>query len=289
MRDYMAGNEAPGGGSIVPVSVASDVGVGVGPLLRGWRRRRRLSQLTLALETGLSTRHLSFVETGRIRPGREVLLRLADRLEVPLRERNVLLLAAAYAPIYRRTALDATEMAPVRDALEQILAGNEPFPAVVIDRRWELVSANRAATAVLTEGLEPELLAPPPSILRVLLHPDGLAPRIANLPEYSAHLLDRVRQQAHASGDPDLLALHDEVRGYPGVSDEPPSIADPASLLFVPLVLRGSDGGELTFFTTRATIGTPLDITVAELAIESLCPADEATTAALRALRDGPA
>jgi transcriptional regulator with XRE-family HTH domain len=222
------------------VSVASDVGVGVGRLLQGWRRRRRLSQLSLALETGLSARHLSFVETGRTRPSREVVLRLAERLEVPLRERNVLLLAAGYAPIYRRTALDATEMAPLRQTLDQILARHEPFPAVVLDRCWDLVSANQAARAILTGGLGPELLRPPVNILRGFLHPEGLAPRIANLREYSAHLLDRVHQQAHATGASELAALHHELRRYPGVSAEAPTIADPASLLFVPSSSAGA-------------------------------------------------
>jgi hypothetical protein len=227
---------------------------------------------------------VSFVETGRSRPSRALLLKLADRLEVPLRERNALLLAAGYAPIYHRTALDAEEMTPVRLALDQVLAGHEPFPAVVVDRRWDLISANRAATAILTGDVGSELRSAPVNVLRLFLHPDGLAPRVVNLPEYSAHLLDRLRQQTIASGDRELAALHDELRGYPGVSDEPLAAVDAGPLLFVPPVLRRRDGRELSFFTTHATIGTPLDITVAEPAIEALCPADGPTATALEAL-----
>jgi transcriptional regulator with XRE-family HTH domain len=259
---------------------------GVGGLLRDWRRRR-LTQLDVALEAAVSARHLSFVETGRSRPSRELVLHLAEHLDVPLRERNALLLAAGYAPVYRQTALDATEMAPVRDALDRILAGHEPFPALVVDRRWDLVSGNRPAMGILAGGVAPELLVPPVNTLRVCLHPDGLAPRIVNLAEYGAHLLDRLHRQADVSGDRELAALHDELRRYPGVPEEPSTPAHPATLLFVPLVLREADGRELTFFNTIATFGTALDITVAELAIESLFPADEATAAALRAAWGG--
>jgi transcriptional regulator with XRE-family HTH domain len=254
----------------------------VGGLLREWRRRRRLSQLDVALQSAVSARHLSFVETGRSRPSRELVLHLAERLDVPLEERNALLLAAGYAPIYRRTPLDAAEMMPVREALERMLRAHEPFPAVVVDRRWDLVSANRAAMAILSEGVAADLLTPPVNTLRICLHPDGLAGRIVNLAEYSAHLLDHLRRQAAASGDPALGALHDELRTYPGVCAEEAPIV-PAAQLFVPLTLRAGDGRELSFFNTLATFGTALDITVAELTIESLFPADEATAAALRA------
>jgi hypothetical protein len=223
---------------------------------------------------------LSFVETGRSRPSRELLLHLAEHLAVPLRERNTLLLAAGYAPMYRMTAFDADEMEPVREALDKILIGHEPYPAVVVDRRWDLVAANSAAMAVLTDGVSPELLTPPINALRVSLHPEGLAPRILNLDEYSAHLLERLHRQTVASADVDLLTLHDELRRYPGVRDEPSLSSDPAARLFVPLVLR-ADAGVLTFFSTIATFGTALDITVAELAIESFFPADQATADAL--------
>jgi transcriptional regulator with XRE-family HTH domain len=255
----------------------------VGSLLRDWRQRRRMSQMDLSLEAEVSTRHLSFVETGRSKPSRELVLHLAEHLDVPLRERNALLLAAGYAPSYPQSPLDAGAMAPVRAALDAILAGHEPFPAVVVDRRWDLVTANRPALALLAEGVDPALLAPPVNTLRLVLHPDGLAPRVGNLEEYSAHLLDRLRRQADASGDDGLVALHEELAGYPGVRDDGPVHASPADLLFVPLVLRTA-GETLTFFSTIATFGTALDITIAELAVESFFPADEVTSAALRAL-----
>jgi transcriptional regulator with XRE-family HTH domain len=259
---------------------AISTGAGVGPLLRDWRSRRRLSQLDLALDASVSARHLSFVETGRSKPSRELVLHLAEHLDVPLRERNALLLAAGYAPAYAERALGDDAMAPVRDALDALLKGHEPFPAVAVDRQWELVAANAPALALLSDGIAPELLEPPANTLRISLHPDGLAPRIANLAEYSAHLLALVRREAVATGDPALAALHEELSGYPGVvSDEP---HEPAGALFLPLRLRTPDGGELAFFSTLARFGTALDVTVAELSIESFYPADEATAAALR-------
>jgi transcriptional regulator with XRE-family HTH domain len=261
---------------------------GVGGLLKDWRHRRRLSQLDLAVEADVSPRHLSFVETGRSRPSRELLLHLAEHLDVPLRERNTLLLAAGFAPVFRQTPIEATEMTPVRDALEKILTSHEPFPAVIVDRRWDLVSANRPALALLTSGVDPDLLAPPPNALRVSLHPDGLAPRIANLPEWSAHLLTRLHRQQLATGDADLATLYDELRAYPGVVEDHEANADAASMLFVPLELRMPEGQELRFFSTLATFGTAVDITVAELAIESFFPADEPTALALQAASARP-
>ena len=254
----------------------------VGELLRDWRQRRRRSQLDLAVEAEVSARHLSFVETGRSKPSRELLLHLAEHLDVPLRERNQWLLAAGFAPLYPESSLETDRMEPVRAALDKILAGHEPYPAVIVDRHWDLVAANTAALGVLTDGVAPALLEPPVNALRVSLHPDGLAPRIANLAEYSAHLLTRLRREHAVSGDPALLALHDELRDYPGVDDGAGHHPDPASLLFVPLVLR-SPAGELTFFSTLATFGTALDVTVAELNIEAFFPADKATEQALRA------
>ncbi len=256
---------------------------GVGPLLRDWRQRRRLSQLDLSVEAEVSARHLSFVETGRSRPSRELVLHLAEHLEVPLRERNALLLAAGYAPSYPETSLDAEQLSPVRAALDKILAGHEPYPAVVVDRRWDLVAANRPALAILGDLADPELLAPPVNALRVSLHPKGLAPHIANLAEYSAHLVTRLHRQAVVSGDKDLAALEAELKGYPGVVPPATAIPDPSTMLFVRLVLRIPGGGQLSFFSTLATFGTALDITVAELAIESFFPADAATVEALRA------
>jgi transcriptional regulator with XRE-family HTH domain len=259
--------------------------VPVGELLRDWRQRRRMSQLHLAVDADVSTRHLSFVETGRSKPSRELLLHLAERLDVPLRDRNSWLLAAGYAPIYAETPLDDQPMAPVRAALDKILASHEPFPAVIVDRRWDLLAANAPALALLTDGVAPELLAPPVNALRVSLHPDGLAPRIANFAEYRDHLLVRLHRQLANSGDPALAELYDELRAYPGVGDAPSHPVEVAKLLFVPLVLRppaGVDGPTLSFFSTLATFGTALDITLEELAIEAFFPADPETEAALR-------
>ena len=256
---------------------------GVGGLLRDWRQRRRLSQLDLSVEAEVSARHLSFIETGRSRPSRELIMHLAEHLEVPLRERNSLLLAAGYAPSYPQTSLEADQLSPVRAALDKILTGHEPFPAVVVDRRWDIVTANQAALGLLSGLVAPELLTPPVNALRVSLHPDGMAPHIANLAEYSAHLVTRLHRQAVVSGDGDLVALEEELRAYPGVSAPAATVPDPSTMLFVRLVLRMPDGPELSFFSTLATFGTALDITVSELAIESFFPADAATSEALRA------
>jgi hypothetical protein len=220
------------------------------------------------------------VETGRSRPSRELVLDLAEHLEVPLRERNALLLAAGFAPAYRETPLDSAEMEPVRGALDRLLRGHEPFPAIVVDRHWDLVSANRPAMVVMSEGVSPELLSPPVNALRVTLHPEGMAPRIVNFGEYSGHLMEQLHRQAVSAGEPELLELERELRGYPGV---PKEWSPPAGELFVPMVLRGPDGVELSFFNTLTTFGTALDVTVAELTIEALYPADAATAAAVRA------
>ena len=253
----------------------------LGGLLREWRQRRRLSQLDLAIEAEVSARHLSFLETGRARPSRELILHLAEHLEIPLRERNQLLLAAGFAPLYAESSLDRAEMAPVRAAIDKILAGHEPFPAVVVDRRWDIVSANRPALAILSEGVDPALLRPPVNALRVSLHPDGLARRIVNFAEWAAHLVQRLHRQATVSGDPDLAALEQELRSYAGVEAASAVSHDVATQLFVPLRLRAGTG-ELTFFSTIATFGTALDITVSELAIESFFPGDEVTAQVLR-------
>ncbi len=248
----------------------------VGPLLREWRERRRLSQLELSIQANISTRHLSFVETGRSRPTSDMILRLTEHLDVPLRERNQLLLAGGYAPAYPVNELDAPQLSAERAALRQVLTGHEPYPAVVVDRTWTLVEAN-AAVALLTEGASAELLAPPVNVLRLSLHPDGMAPRIANLAEWRAHLLGRLHRQALATADPALHELHAELLGYPGGEAEPPGPTE----VVVPLRYR-RDGAELSFFSISAVFGTPLDVTVAELAIESFFPADEATAKALR-------
>jgi transcriptional regulator with XRE-family HTH domain len=251
----------------------------VGSLLRDWRRRRRLSQLDLALEAGVSARHVSFVETGRSRPSPEMVLHLAEQLDVPLRDRNGLLLAAGYAPVYAERDLEAPDMEPVRTALDLVLRGHEPYPAAVVDRTWELIQGNRGI-GLLLEGVDPELLAPPVNVLRVSLHPSGMAPNIVNLAVWRAHLLERLERQIAATGDPQLASLSDELAGYPA---PPPAVA-PEDLgdVCVPLRLT-TQRGDLSFISTIATFGTAVDITVAELAIESFFPADAATAEVVRA------
>ncbi|NAZ75950.1 helix-turn-helix domain-containing protein [Kineococcus sp. T13] len=246
----------------------------VGALVRTWRRRRRLSQLDLSCACGVSTRHLSFVETGRSRPGRQLLLRLAEQLDVPPRARNDLLLAAGYAPQHPEHRLADAPMAPVRQALELLLAAYEPFPALVVDRCWTLVAANRS-TGLLTAGAAGHLLEPPVNVLRLSLHPDGLAPRITNLAQWRSHLLHRLARDAAATADPVLARLHEELAALPGGSD--PDAAPEA--VVVPLRIR-HDGQELVFLSTVTTFGTAVDLTAAELSIETFLPADARTAAA---------
>ena len=243
-----------------------------GALLRDWRRRRRLSQLDLALEAGVSARHVSFLETGRARPSREMVLHLSEQLNVPLRDRNQMLLAAGFAPAYAERAIDAPEMAPVREALDRILKGHEPYPAVVVDRWWDLAGAN-AGVALLTSMVAPRLLEPPANALRITLHPAGMAPHIRNLPEWRAHLLDRLRREVAVTGDERLAALQQELVAYPGGEATLPA-HEPG--IAVPLRLDAG-GTELRFFSTISTFGTAVDITLAELAIEAFFPADEQT------------
>jgi transcriptional regulator with XRE-family HTH domain len=276
----------------------------VGELLREWRVRRRLTQLALSIQAEISTRHLSFVETGRAAPSREMVIHLAEQLDVPLRERNQLLLAAGFAPAYAETGLDAPRMAAVRAAVRQVLAGHEPFPALVLDRGWNIVDAN-ASVALFTAGVPAELLAPPANVIRISLHPDGLASRIVNFAEWREHLLTGLRRQVSLTADPALADLYAETSGYPvppaAAGHEPPAGHEPAAgrddtqpvppggpAVFVPLRIR-HEGRELSFFSTVTAFGTPLDITVAELAIEAFYPADEATAAALGARQPGPA
>jgi transcriptional regulator with XRE-family HTH domain len=253
---------------------------GAGELLREWRNRRRMSQLDLALEANVSARHLSFVETGRAQPSREMVLILAEHLQVPLREQNALLLAAGYAPGFSETPLDTEEMSPVRHALDAILAAHEPYPAVIVDREWEIVASNTPAQ-ILLEGVSDELISPPANALRITLHPDGMAPRILNFEEWSGHLLTRLRRQALLSQDPALAELERELLGYPGV-EQASGLAEPEEMLFVPLRLRLPDGTVLSLFSTIATFGTALDITLEELSIEAFFPADEPTKAYLK-------
>jgi transcriptional regulator with XRE-family HTH domain len=241
-----------------------------------------MSQLDLALEAGVSARHVSFVETGRSRPSADMVVQLAEHLEVPLRDRNSLLLAAGYAPAYGQRGLDEPEMGPVRDVIDRVLRGHEPYPAIVIDRHWGLVAANRAVP-MLTAGAAEHLLEPPVNVLRLSLHPDGVAPRIVNLGEWRAHLLDRLGRQAVVSGDPALFALHDELADYPGGEAGHTPDLD-AGMIAVPLRIRVGDD-ELAFISTATSFGTAADVTVSELSIESFFPADETTSGVLRELQ----
>jgi transcriptional regulator with XRE-family HTH domain len=254
----------------------------VGEQLRTWRSRRRLSQLDLALEAEISARHLSFLETGRSRPSRGMLLRLADRLAIPARDRNLLLVAAGFAPALPERSLDDPALAAARRAVELVLKAHEPFPALAVDRHWQLVAAN-AGVARFLEGAAPHLLAPPVNVLRLSLHPEGLAPRIGNLAEWRAHILHRLEAQVAASGDPILATLLEELRAYPG------GVAaghDAYGGVAVPLCVRAGEA-VLSFLSTTTMFGTPIDVTLAELAIEAFLPADEATAAALLG-KDGP-
>ncbi len=245
----------------------------LGDQIKQWRQRRRLSQMDLALEAEISTRHLSFIETGRARPSREMVLLLAEHLEVPLRERNAMLLGAGHAPVYAERALDDPGLAAARRAIDLVLKGHEPFPALAIDRHWHMVAANRAV-APLLEGVAPHLLEGAVNVLRLSLHPDGLAPRIRNLGEWRAHLLERLRRQAWLTSDPALSALLDELWSYPcaeGAGEQ--GVVDTVA---VPLRLATSEG-ELRFLSTTTVFGTPRDVTLDELAIEAFFPADEET------------
>jgi transcriptional regulator with XRE-family HTH domain len=256
----------------------------VGDLLREWRQRRRLSQLDFAGEAEISTKHLSFLETGRAQPSREMILRLAERLAVPLRERNLLLVAAGFAPVFGERPLNDPELAPARKAVELILKGHEPYPALAIDRHWTLIAAN-GSVAPLLAGADAELLKPPLNVLRLSLHPKGLAPQILNLAEWRAHLLERLQAQIELCADPKLIALHAELQAYPSPGRKPPPSRADYGGVVVPLRLN-TPAGTLSFFSTTTVFGTPVDITLSELAIESFFPADAETAKALRSLPD---
>ena len=260
----------------------------VGPLLRDWRRRRRRSQLELALETGISARHLSFVETGRSTPSRDVVLRLSEQLEVPFRERNHLLLAAGHAPAFPQRSLDEPDMAPVREALDLILTGHEPYPAVVVDRDWNVVAGNSPMAAV-AEWVDPALLEPPVNAMRVGLHPRGLAQWIINLAHVRAYFVGRLERQVAITGDEGLAALLAEVSAYPAPEPDEPIWERPQADILTPLIrLRTPDDGELGFFATVATFGTAVEITTSELSIELAFPADTTTAESLKALARSP-
>jgi len=291
----------------------------VGSLLRQWRQRRRMSQLALACEAEISTRHLSFVETGRSVPSREMLLQLAESLDVPLRERNTLLTAAGYAPVFRERPLDDPALSVARKAIDLVLAGHHPYPALAIDRHWNLIAHNESVPPLLA-GVDPSLLAGPINVLRLSLHPLGLAPRIANLAQWRAHLLARLRRDVELSADPALVELLHELRGYEfaghgdvahGVDADADADADAdvdadadadadasadtdsgvdvrreSAGVVVPFQLR-TDVGLLSFVSTTTVFGTPLDVTLSEIALESFFPADQATADSLRRLQHG--
>src|SRR5262245_17957236 len=249
----------------------------VGTLLREWRQRRRLTQLELALDADLSARHLSFIETGRSLPSREMLMHLSEELAIPLRERNTLLVAAGFAPLYKERGLDDAALAAARSAIHVVLEAQKPFPAFALDRHWNVVASNLALQQ-LYEGVGPELMKPPVNALRLSLHPQGVAPRIENLAEWRAHLLFRLRRQLDVTADPALEALLKEATAYPGGQGE----ASVDHSVLVPLQIRTSLG-RLSFFTTTTVFGTPMDVTLAEIAIEMFFAADAATDAAVRA------
>ncbi|MFF2848934.1 helix-turn-helix domain-containing protein [Streptomyces sp. NPDC058001] len=261
---------------------------GIGPLLRSWRERRRVSQLELALRADSSARHISFVETGRSRPSEDLILRLADHLDVPVRERNALLLAAGYAPRFPETPLDDPALSGLRAGLDQLLQGYEPYPAVVVDATYQVVAANRGI-AMLLEGVPEWLLAPPLNSMRLTLHPEGLAPRIRNLPEWRGHLLDQMRRQIALDRSDALRDLYEEVAAYPFADGQDSSegadqpVSAPAVPFALPLRIE-HDGRVLSFVSSISTFNTPMDVTVAELAIETFVPADPATVTYLRAL-----
>jgi transcriptional regulator with XRE-family HTH domain len=268
---------------MISMSQPALVETSFGSLMREWRRRRRLSQLALALECGISQRHLSFVESGRATPSREMVLRLAEQLDVPLRERNSLLLAAGYAPVFHARTFDDPVLGEARRAIERLLEAHEPFPALAVDRHWCIVDANRPLRALVATA-DPSLLAPPVNVLRVSLAPQGLAPRIANLAQWRAHIFDRLERQVRSTGDRALADLLDELREYPmrSTADEA-HVGDDGAGVLVPLHLH-TDAGLLSFISTTTVFGTATEITLSEIALETFLPANAETAARLRAM-----
>ncbi|MGW0654385.1 helix-turn-helix domain-containing protein [Streptomyces umbrinus] len=298
-----AASASPSAARSTPTSAATSTGAsavdkGVGPLLRGWREQRRVSQLELALRAGSSARHISFVETGRSRPSEEMVLRLAEHLDVPVRDRNALLLAAGYAPRYPETPLDDPALDALREGVERLIQGYEPYPAFVVDATYNVVAANRGI-AMLLDTVPEHLLAPPLNAMRLTLHPEGLAPRIRNLREWRGHLLAQMERDIALRRSEPLRALYEEVAAYPcpaegsprsenesdngsgNESDERPGEAVPYFAL--PMQIE-HDGRVLSFISSISTFNTPMDVTVAELAIETLLPADPATVKYLQSL-----
>ncbi|WP_328751668.1 helix-turn-helix transcriptional regulator [Streptomyces sp. NBC_00285] len=273
-------------GKADPAATSSSqaIGIGIGPLLRSWRQQRRLSQLELALRADSSARHISFVETGRSRPSEEMVLRLAEHLEVPMRERNDLLLAAGYAPRFSRTPLDDPALEAVREGIERLIQGYEPYPALVFDASYHVVAANRGIMMLL-DGVPEFLLRPPLNTMRLTLHPQGLAPRIRNLREWRGHLLDQMRRQIALSRSGSLRELYEEVAAYPMPEPEGdgPESSEPVPYFALPMRIE-HEGRTLSFISSTSTFNTPMDVTVAELAIETFLPADPATVKYLHTL-----
>lgn len=254
----------------------------IGDHVRDWRRRRRLTQMDLALDAGISPKHLSFIETGRARPSRQMVLLLAEQLDIPLRDRNAMLVAAGFAPVFPERPLDAPDLAAARRAVELVLKGHEPFPALAVDRHWNLVAANGAVAPFL--AADPELLTPPINVLRLSLHPKGLAPKVVNFTEWRTHILDRLRRQIDATADAGLEALHAELKAYPA----PPAAVGAShghdyGGVVIPMKLK-TEQGVLSFISTITVFGTPLDVTLSELALETFFPADDFTAKALISL-----
>jgi transcriptional regulator with XRE-family HTH domain len=250
-----------------------------GEALRSWRQRRHLSQLELATEVDVSTRHLSFMETGRSQASRAMVLRLAERLDIPLRERNELLIAAGYAPMYANKPYADPSLAGVRHAVDLILKGHEPYPALLVDRHWTLVSANQAAQAFM-HCTDPALLQPPINVMRLSLHPNGIAPRIVNLPEWRSHALTRLARDVEITADATLADLLAELRAYPG--GEPVHLPNAEAAVVVPLRIRAPDDSVMSFFSTTTVFGTAIEVTVSELVLEAFYPADERTASLLQ-------
>ncbi len=276
--DYARGNGADDGAGYGAAMPSQHT---FGDQLRTWRQRRRMSQLDLASEAGISTRHLSFVETGRASPSREMVLQLAEHLELPLREQNAFLVAAGFAPRFGERTFDDPDLAAARSAVDMVLKGHQPNPALAIDRRWTLINANDAALRLMA-GIAPSLLAPPANVLRASLHPDGLAARIVNLNEWRAHIFARLERQIDTTADAVLIDLLGELRAYPGGGVHAPPLRDGAPVV-TPLRLR-AERGVLSFLSVTTVFGMPQDVTLDELAIESFFPADGGTAAALAQL-----
>jgi transcriptional regulator with XRE-family HTH domain len=257
-----------------------------GDHLRRWRRTRRVSQLDCALDAEISQKHLSFVESGRSKPSREMVLRLAETLRVPLRETNRMMLAAGYAPVFAERTLDDPALAAAKAAIELVLKGQDPFPALAVDRHWNLLAANAAVGRLFGLVASPTLLQPPVNVLRLSLDPCGLQPHIANFSEWRRHLLHRLRQQAESMADPDLYRLHQELAALKTeVPTEGPDVAHGTEMYVIPFLLR-TPAGLLSFISTTTVFGTPLDVTLSEIALEAFYPADRTTAEVLRAMAD---